>query len=141
MARPTKYTPEVVGKLTATIRLGTTYKLACDYAGISTDSFERWRRDNAGFAARIKEAEGAAAVAWLQQIEDAATRGTWQAAAWKLERRYPQDYGRRAEQVQGPNTEPFTFTIGLGDDDVRERLNRKLDELAERRRLAAAEGA
>lgn len=94
MARTTKYTPEVAKKITDAIRLGATYQLACNYAGISTDSFARWRARYADFAARVKEAEGVGAVGWLVKIEQAAAAGNWQAAAWKLERRYPEQYGR-----------------------------------------------
>jgi hypothetical protein len=120
--------------------MGATHRLACAYAGVSEPTFYTWLKAKPEFSESIKRAEGAAAVSALQTIATAANNGTWQAAAWLLERRYPQEYGRRVEQVHGPNAEPFTFTIGLGDDDVRERLHHKLDELAECRRLAAAEG-
>lgn len=99
MARRSKYTPEVVRRLTDAIRLGATYELACAYAGISEDSFARWRAKYADFAEAIKEAEGGAAVGWLARIEQAAKDGTWQAAAWKLERRYPEQYGRQVVDV------------------------------------------
>lgn len=94
MARPTKYTPETAKKITDAIRVGATYRLACDYAGVSEDTFARWRERYADFAEGIKEAEGAGAVGWLAKIEKAANEGVWQAAAWKLERRYPESYGR-----------------------------------------------
>jgi hypothetical protein len=97
--RRTKYSPEVVKRLTDAIRLGATYELACAYAGISEDSFARWRAKYADFAEAIKEAEGGAAVGWLARIEQAAKDGTWQAAAWKLERRYPEQYGRQVVDV------------------------------------------
>jgi len=94
MARPTKYTPEAVKKITDAIQLGATHELACKYAGISEDSLARWQARYADFAAAIKEAEGSGAVGWLLRIEAAAKNGSWQAAAWKLERRYPEQYGR-----------------------------------------------
>jgi transposase len=95
MARRTKYTPETVKKITDAIRLGAAYEDACNYAGISPDTLTRWRDQYADFAEQIKKAEGAATVGWLTKIEDAATNGNWQAAAWKLERRYPDRYGRK----------------------------------------------
>src|SRR5262245_57764314 len=98
MARPTKLTPEVQGRICRAIQLGATYALACAYAGVSEDSLARWRR-HAGFAEQLKEAEGQAAVGWLALIEQAARDGSWQAAAWKLERRYPHVYGRRVQEV------------------------------------------
>lgn len=98
MARPSKYTPETAKKITDAIRLGATFGLACQYAGISEDTFARWREKYADFAEAVKEAEGAGVVGWLAKIEKAANEGTWQAAAWKLERRYPREYGRTVQE-------------------------------------------
>ena len=103
MARKSKYTPETVDKITQAIRLGATYKLACDYAGISEDTFANWKRLHSDFSEAIKTAEGGAVVGWLAKIEKAATEGNWQAAAWKLERRYPDMYGRQRVEVSGPD--------------------------------------
>lgn len=93
MARPTKYTPETVKKITDAIKLGATYELACNYAGIDYSTFNEWQKTKPKFSEAVKAAEGEAAVKWLAKIEAAAAK-SWQAAAWKLERRYPQDYGR-----------------------------------------------
>lgn len=114
MARPTKLTFETTEKLCEAIRLGSTYELACNFAGVSYNRFNEWRK--AGKAAKngkfkefynaIKKAEGDATNKWLGHIEDAAQDGNWQAAAWKLERRYPDDYGKRIkQQVQSQNVE------------------------------------
>lgn len=94
MARPSKYTPEVVERITHAIALGATYELAAAYGGISYELFRQWREKHVAFLAAIKEAEGKAVVGWLEKIEQAADDGAWQASAWKLERRYPQEYGR-----------------------------------------------
>lgn len=99
MARRSKYTPEVGKRICDAIRLGATYELAAKYGGVSEDSIARWRAKYADFAEAIKEAEGGAAVGWLARIEQAAKDGTWQAAAWKLERRYPEQYGRQVVDV------------------------------------------
>lgn len=99
MARRSKYTPDVVKRLTDAIRLGATYELACGYAGIGVSTFYDWLQAKPEFSEAIKEAEGGAAVGWLARIEQAAKDGTWQAAAWKLERRYPEQYGRQVVDV------------------------------------------
>ncbi len=110
MARPTKYTPETVKKITQAIELGATYELACGYAGISYDTFNTWRQTKAKFSEAIKEAEGKASVKWLARIEQA-TSEHWQAAAWKLERRYPKDYGRTVQEHTGENNGPLLVKI------------------------------
>lgn len=99
--RPTKYTPETTKKIIDAVRVGSTFRLACAYAGISEDTFALWRTRYADFAEAIKEAEGAGAVGWLAKIEKAANDGVWQAAAWKLERRYPSEYGRQVIEHAG----------------------------------------
>ena len=106
MARKSKYTPDVVDKLTQAIRLGATYVLACDYAGISERTFRSWMETYPPFLQSVKEAEGAAAVGWLAKIEKAASDGNWQAAAWKLERRYPEMYGKQRLELTGANGGP-----------------------------------
>lgn len=95
MARPTKYTPERVKRFLDAIRLGAPYRLAAHYAGIDHMTFVNWRERYLDFSNQVKEAEGVAVVGWLAKIEKAANDGNWQAAAWKAERRYPDDFGRR----------------------------------------------
>lgn len=98
--RRTKYTPETIKKLQDAIGLGAAYKHACDYAGITFETFNQWREHKPGFSDQIKEAEGRAVVGWMRKIEAAATDGNWTAAAWKLERRYPHDYGKTVNEHQ-----------------------------------------
>lgn len=98
--RKSKYTPETIEKLTHALSMGATYELACAYAGISFDTFNDWRKEKVEFLEAIKEAEGRAVVGWLAKIEKAANDGNWQAAAWKLERRYPRDYGRTVQEQE-----------------------------------------
>ena len=95
--RRTKYTPDTVKRLTDAITLGATYELACHYAGIDYSTFAKWMNEKIEFSEAIKEAEGKGVMQWLAKIEKAANDGSWQAAAWKLERRYPQTYGRTVQ--------------------------------------------
>src|SRR5215510_11237464 len=109
MARPTKLSEAVITKLAEAIGKGATYALACKYAGIGVATLTRWQQaavraptDSLArqLVERLDDAEGAACVKWLRLIEDAAEGGTWQAAAWLLERRHPHDYGRQVVQHQ-----------------------------------------
>lgn len=94
-------------KLWLALSLGATRAQAAAYAGISRQTLNSWlavAENEAGsneaqqeFLASIVEAEARAVVNWLTQIEIAGRRGQWQAAAWKLERRYPQLFGKRTE--------------------------------------------
>ena len=123
MARPTKYTPETTKKITDAIRVGATFRLACLYGGISEETFMRWRERYVDFADAINEAEGAGAIGWLAKIEKAANDGNWQAAAWKLERKYPREYGRRV--INSYEDTPVEKVPELSDDDL-EQLYKQL---------------
>jgi transposase len=122
------YSEERAERVFAAIRVGATERLACKYAGISEDTLGRWKTNNADFADRFKTAEGEAAIGWLSVIE-AASKTQWQAAAWKLERRYPADYSIQAQLNIAHSGEVMTT-----DATARERIASRIDELAERRR-------
>lgn len=121
MGRPSKLTDETQARLVQAIRLGATYEHACNYAGLGYSTFRRWMVDGEKaqrgkfkeFWDAIKKAEGDATVGWLAKIEKAANEGQWVAAAWKLERRYPQEYGKRqAIVVQQEDKGPEVVTAG-----------------------------
>jgi hypothetical protein len=133
--RPTKLNQDTQSRIVQAIELGATYELAASYAGITYDTLNGWvnrakaeldRREKANVKPRIEEqlyieffhalktAEGRAAVKWLAKIEQAASEGNWQAAAWKLERRYPQEYGRRVVDTRTDITsggKPMAFNV------------------------------
>ena len=127
MARPTKLTPEVQERIVQAIGVGATYELAAQYGGVSYDAFNDWMNKGGGPAARepycqfcqaVKEAEGKAVVKWLAKIETAASDGTWQAAAWKLERRYPGAYGRHSIDVKHGGAVAMQVVLDLGDETL-----------------------
>lgn len=104
--RKTKLVPDVIARLLQAIQLGATYEQACAYAGIAYNTFNEWMKegmvatsgDKMELYEQVQEAQGLAAVGWLAKIEKAANID-WRAAAWKLERRYPKDFGRVAVDV------------------------------------------
>lgn len=112
-----KLGPEVKQRVLEAIRLGATYELACQYAGIHRASLHRYRKD-ATFATEVEKAEGQAVVGWLARIEQAARDGEWTAAAWKLERRYPEVYGRRRLEVDARVEHVVEVTIALGEREL-----------------------
>lgn len=56
MARPTKYTSELTKRIRQYISDGLTVRDACYGAGISEDTFCRWRREKPEFAKLVQEA-------------------------------------------------------------------------------------
>jgi transposase len=115
MARPSKYTPEVVERIVKAVGLGATYELAALAGGVSYETFRQWRDAKPAFLAALKAAEGQAVTTWLEKIE-AASAESWQAAAWKLERRYPHVFGRRVTTIEGPDGGPVSLTVTVVRD-------------------------
>lgn len=126
MARKTKYTPETVRKVVEAVKMGATYELAAGYAGISEALFYEWLKGKVEFLEAVKAAEGVAAMVWLAKIEKAASEGAWQAAAWKLERRYPHAYGRNVTQMEVTGKDGGPIEV----NDARAALTARLATLA-----------
>jgi hypothetical protein len=93
--RPSKFTDQRVQRLLAAIRAGNTTRAACHYAGIGVQTLADWQRQHRDFREALEKAEADAEVRMVAEIVQAVRGGTWQAAAWWLERRRADDYGRR----------------------------------------------
>jgi len=124
MARPTKFTQEARQRILQAIQLGATYELAAAYGGISYELLRQWigkgdkgtDTEFVAFFDDFQKAEGAAAIGWLAKIERAANDGNWQAAAWKLERRYPRAYGRTTVEHSGDANAPLKIVVEYADE-------------------------
>ena len=94
MSKP-KQTDGRIDALMNALRAGNTRSAASTFAGINRATFYRWMEDDATLRDSVEKAEADAEVRYASQVARAATDGTWQAAAWWLERRRHADYGRR----------------------------------------------
>ena len=119
--RPQCYTPAKAARIVRAIRRGLPYKLAAAAGGVSFNTFVRWR--NAGskpdaplhfrrFLNQLRTAEAQAAEKLFGLIEDRA-KEHWQAAAWMLERRHPDLFGKNAVPPDQPLGE---FAVLIDDD-------------------------
>ncbi len=94
------------------IKLGATWNAAAAAARICASTLATWRRrgkkeDKGIYADLVRDLEFAEAQGVseaLASIDKAHKNGDWKAAAWRLERRYPQDYGRGRLKRPGPLT-------------------------------------
>jgi hypothetical protein len=131
----TKLTPEVRDKIIEAIKIGNYQETAAAYAGISQSSFYAWLergRNEPGsiyseFLEAVEKAKAQSEVRDVTLIEKAATDGSWQAAAWKLERKFPQKWGRVTRtEITGAEGKPISVEVdaktelkrllGLSDD-------------------------
>lgn len=115
MARRTKLTAPLTDAIVQAIeKFGLPVTTAGEAFGVSADTVREWLRRGedrddrengepyAAFAARIRAAEASRMGVLIGPIEDAALGGDWRAAAWMLERRFPETWGARRQPAQTP---------------------------------------
>jgi len=150
-----KLSNELIETYCAGIEKGLSYEGACGASGIHRTSRIRWR-DNAQrvienlddgtwkenelstydelcvvFYHRDNEAQAKVEERMIARIQTAADDGTWQAAAWFLERRYPERYGRYRKQVQDV-VEDVDTPVSVDVDKVaiaRNRVKQNLEKV------------
>jgi hypothetical protein len=88
-----KYTPETVERICQFLKAGNTRKTSAIASGIGETTFYEWMNDKPEFSESIKRAEEEA-VARNVAIINKAAQDTWQAAAWWLERRRRDEFGK-----------------------------------------------
>lgn len=104
MAQPLKLTPETQDRIVQAIQAGNYIEVAAQYAGISKGTLYRWLQQAddptaddiyRDFRDAVESARATAEIRNVTLIQKAANDGTWQAAAWYLERTSWQRWGRR----------------------------------------------
>lgn len=118
--RPTKFTPERRNQIISLIKAGNYLDTACQASGVTYSAFREWMKrgeleyerimeantskpkkseqEFLDFFEAVQKAEATAEARNLTIINKAAEKN-WQAAAWYLERRAPDRWGRR-DRVQ-----------------------------------------
>lgn len=114
MPRPTKLSSDVQSRILDAVSVGMPMERAPLYGGVTYQTMRNWihRAEKAieggaiskadapyvGFLEAYEKAAAEAEYRWNNTLDRAASgayKGQWQAHAWKLERRYPKDYGKR----------------------------------------------
>ena len=103
MPRPTKLNAKRADQICDYLAQGHTREVAAQACGIVSTTLYRWMKRGerqpdgpyGEFCRALKRADLEAELACLRQIKEAAQNGDWRAAAWMLERRYPEKWGRR----------------------------------------------
>lgn len=137
--------PDIIDRLIDALRAGNTIRNACNYAGIRTSTYFAWtakaRKETDDrqqgkhpnprleplleIMDRVRKAQADAIVRNVSIIQKAASDGTWQAAAWWLERTQHRDYARRTI-VTGNDDGPVE--VAITPHDLDKRIAELLDE-------------
>lgn len=137
MGRPSKLTEDAQRTICRLIEVGNTVEVAADAAGIGEETFYGWMRrgERSGkanaphreFRAAIEQARATAEATMVTRIAKAAANGSWQAAAWLLERRAPERWakGREGKNDDGDEAErPKNPAAAIRDDLAQRRAAR-----------------
>lgn len=148
-----KLTSQLILEMCELKKKGLTHRAVCGGVGISETAFFRWigigekavesGKDNVygQFFREYKKAEAVHKMVLLEKIHVASEeKGTWQAAAWELERCYPREYGKRTLEVTGAEGAAIQAEIDLkGQVEMKVDLGKlsleeleKLDGIAEK---------
>ena len=130
--RPTKLTPAVQERIVQAISAGNYQDVAARYAGINPATYYRWMADAEAddapdalreFRDAVESARAGAEVRAIALINRAAQDGTWQAAAWYLERSHPHRWGRfQRTEVSGPQGGPVEIDVAGLERKIAEAL-------------------
>lgn len=93
--RPVTYTPERGEAICEALRSGGSRTAAAQYVRSTLRTLENWMTRFPEFRASVLEAEARAELRAVVVIRDAFVGGDWRAAAWWLERRRSDDWGRK----------------------------------------------
>ncbi len=133
MGRPTKLTPAVSAAICESVRGGAWIETAAAAAGVDASTVHSWLRraddkEDCGepfiaFSLAYKKARADAELEAISVIRGAMPK-TWQAAAWYLERSYPERWGRRVIATEKEGSVPFLVQLhnlaslmGVPEDD------------------------
>ena len=115
----TKLNENLIKELCNAVLHGAYVETAAVLCGISKETFYQWLKEANGpnpsrlcvkLSDSVKKSMAQSQMKDLARIEKAAENGQWQAAAWRLERKFPKEWGRQ-EKVQvehsGPDGKPI----------------------------------
>jgi len=123
--RPTKLTPELQRTIVVAITGGNYIETAAAMAGVNKETLYAWLRRGAKEPGIYREFSDAVEKALAQaETRDVlligrAAETQWQAAAWRLERKFPQRWGRRDH-----------LKLSVSDEDIDAEIEAELEKLA-----------
>lgn len=120
--------PEITEEICKNIILGLTVRDACLLSDISEETYYRWLKEHTAFRESIEKAKAAFKQRNIAVIAKASLK-SWQASAWLLERKMPEEFGLRTKQE-------ISGYLERGEDEAdkkarKERVTKRLNEILE----------
>lgn len=137
----TKFNSETCHKIIQALEAGNYRKTAAALAGITEETLCNWiKRGRTSktkgkyfqFFQSVKKAEETAQAYHLQQIRKASENGSWQASAWYLERKCPDEWGRR-QRVELEHSGEIKQEVKVSIHDRIQQAQEYFDRLDESR--------
>src|SRR5262245_47276320 len=107
MGRPSKYTPDTIGKILGSLQAGLSVDSACEHAGINPDTHYAWLKEYPDYSEKVTAARQDGKILSSKQVTDIlqdivrdkpkyseTTRAT--TARWYLEKQEKQIYGTQS---------------------------------------------
>jgi transposase len=135
MRRAISLNNDIQERIVRAIQAGNYQETAARFGGIGVSTFYKWMARGleepeskyGEFREAIENAKAQAEVFDVALIDQAAKDGSWQAAAWKLERKFPHRWGRvQRTEISGPDGQAVKVEVdaktellkalGLADD-------------------------
>lgn len=89
-----------MAQIVAILSVGCSQNMAAQYVGCASSTIQRTAERDPKFAKKLREARGNAELGLVKNIRSAAKKEQyWRAAAWALERGFPEKYARRGPDV------------------------------------------
>jgi len=125
MARKSKLTKELIEQAYKLVAAGNYHKDVYPILGVDESTWYRWLSDGEKaksgikkeFSETIKKAEKVAIARNVGVIQQAAKEGNWQAAAWWLERKYFEDWGRKDKVDLSADKDGFKVIVEYVDKE------------------------
>ena len=125
--KPTKTKTAIKEEILENLRTGMTIKAAALLASISEKTFYNWRDADEVFLKQCEEAVRFAEAVLLERVKQLAMdKMDWRAFAWILEKRFPDDYGKRQElKVESTTSSDGTAEVLAMLEQVKEMKEMK----------------
>lgn len=140
MGRPTKLNDTTHEAIVTAVRGGNYVETAATAAGISVSTFYRWMETGEAdheadvtspfreLWEAVEKAKAESEKVDLDRIAKAADDGSWQAAAWRLERRFPTKWGRNDRVSVEHSGQIRQDLTALSTEELRERARALLNQ-------------